>query len=158
SMAKRNKYSDEMKSFVQDLVDSQGFSVTKATQLMCEQFNIKYTETVGRKFRDFMNPDGGVLKIEESPVFKKARSKKHDSEKKRFIISSAQSGTPVHKKFLKNMEVYAKFIDAEILIVATRYKNPTSLSASKAIKANEFWDKSVQPYLTANYNELHKYL
>lgn len=72
-------------------------------------------------------------------------------KKKRYIISSAQTACPVNLGFLHNMEAYAKFIDAEIGIIATRYRNPTSIFKSEG----DIWATEVQPYLTANRQQLH---
>lgn len=72
----------------------------------------------------------------------------------RYIISSAQNASHVHLEFLKNIKEYAKFIDAEIGIIATRYKNPTSYFK----EGEDVWDEAVQPYLTANKQFLHKNL
>lgn len=74
------------------------------------------------------------------------------SKKKRYLISSAQTASPVNLKFLNNMEAYAKFIGAEIGIIATRYKNPTSYFKEEG----DVWDIKVHPYLTANTQFLHK--
>ncbi|MDA3855099.1 MAG: hypothetical protein PF569_02485 [Candidatus Woesearchaeota archaeon] len=71
---------------------------------------------------------------------------------KRYIISSAQTASPVNIKFLNNIKAYAEFIDAEIGIIATRYRNPTSLWNEEG----DVWDVAVHPYLTANRQFLHK--
>ena len=82
-----------------------------------------------------------------------AKKKEFDRSKNRFIISWAQSETDVFKPFLKNIESYAEYIDAEILIVAGRYKNPVSLRDSKSLSNDEkdnkemYWDKSITKYL-----------
>lgn len=164
-MSKNNKYTKEQIQFVQNLVEK-GENVTPATMKMCLEFNLNYSENTGRRFRKIMQNLGvtnNVPKIENTDVFKEAQQKEHDTTKKRFLISWAQAETPVHKKFLSNMEVYAKEIDAEILIIAGRYKNPNSLEASEAIKNKEkdkknSWDKLVLPYLDANRHNLHKHL
>lgn len=67
----------------------------------------------------------------------------------RFLITAAQNGTPVHKKFLRALEIAAKHLSAEILVVPTRYKNPTSRWTESQENA-EVWDDAVQPYL---YNQ-----
>lgn len=164
-MGKNKKYTEEQINFVKDLVEN-GEAVTRATIKMCLEFDINYNESTGRTFRKIMQKTGvtnNVSKVEDTDVFKEAQNKQHDTTKQRFLISWAQSETPVHKKFLKNMEVYAKEIDAQILICAGRYKNPTSLSSSAAIKDKEknvknTWDNLVLPYLDANRHNLHKYL
>jgi hypothetical protein len=80
----------------------------------------------------------------EPEQYIKAKAKQHSDEKKRFIISWAQNNTPVHKKLLRNMEAYAEFIDAEILVIAGRYKNPTSIWTNNN-KNEEHWKKEVEP-------------
>lgn len=72
-------------------------------------------------------------------------------EKKRYIISSAQTASPVNLSFLNNIEAYAKFIDAEIGIIATRYRNPTSIWKEEG----DVWDCKTHKYLTANRQLLH---
>lgn len=73
-------------------------------------------------------------------------------KKERYIISSAQNASHVNLQFLHNIQAYAEFIDAEIGIIATRYKNPTSMFKEGA----DVWNENVQPYLTANRQFLHK--
>lgn len=97
-------------------------------------------------------------KVEVEPEqYVKAKAKVHDGTKKRFIISWAQNNTPVHKPFMKNMEAYADFIDADIHIIAGRYKNPTSVWTTQQA-SDEFWYDEVTPYLDANRHSIHKYV
>jgi len=97
-------------------------------------------------------------KIEIEPEqYIKAKHKVHDGTKKRFIITWAQNNTPVHKGFLQNIESYAQFINADIHIIAGRYKNPTSIWSNKQ-ENDEFWAKEVLPYLDANRHDIHKYV
>jgi hypothetical protein len=93
--------------------------------------------------------------VEESEQWKLAQVKEHNKKKKRFLISSAQNETPIHKKMLANMESYAKFIGAEILIVPIRYKNPTSVFEDSE---HDNWSPEIEQYLCANRLDLHKYL
>ncbi len=55
------------------------------------------------------------------------------------------------------MEGYAKFIDADIHIIAGRYKNPTSIW-SNTQEEQEYWAKETIPYLDANRHDIHKYV
>lgn len=70
----------------------------------------------------------------------------------RYIISSAQAGSPVNENFLKNIKAYANHIGAEIGIIATRYKNPTSIFKEEG----DVWDSLVDEYLTASRQYLNK--
>jgi hypothetical protein len=90
----------------------------------------------------------------EIEVLRVAKKKKHDNKKKRFLITSAQSATPINKRFLENLEAYAKYIDAEILVIPFRYKNPTSMF-TKEQQDDEWWDPQIVKYLTLNRHDLN---
>ena len=91
----------------------------------------------------------------ESEQYKKAKKKKLDKTKKRFLITWAQNNTPIHEGFLNNMKTYAKHIDADIHVIAGRYKNPTSVFEDVE---EEFWAEEIEQYLDANRHDIHKYL
>ena len=91
----------------------------------------------------------------ESEQYELAKKKKADKTKTRFIITWAQNNTPVHSKFLDNIKTYANHIDADIHVIAGRYKNPTSVFTDKN---EDFWDDNVLPFLDANRHDIHKYL
>lgn len=153
-------YGEEQKNYVISLVKDQGISALQATRAMCEHFNLVCKETVERNYRSIISklkPD----KIEDEE-FKRAQSRQFDDSKQRFIVSWAQSETPIHEQFLKNIEAYAEFIEAEIHIICGKYKNPTSLEASKREekkdKNKNYWDAKLFPYLSANRQNIHKYL
>lgn len=140
-------------------------------QEACEGMNIPYSQNLYKNVSKWLrgkNVDGRGEKASsdvevESEQLKEARDKQYDKKKKRFLISWAQSGTEVHKGFLKNMEAYSDFIGADIHIICGRYKNPTSLEASKVLEEKEknkglVWHDSVVPYLDANRQKIHKHL
>lgn len=94
---------------------------------------------------------------EESPQYQIAQAREYNKKSKRFIISWAQNNTPVHEEFIKNLKAYADFINADIHIIAGRYKNPTSIWTNDQEK-EEFWNPLVVPYLDANRHDIHKYV
>jgi len=94
--------------------------------------------------------------ITESPQFIKAKKKKFDRKRKRFLITWAQNDTPVHDNFLSNLEAYAKHLEASIHVIAGRYKNPTSVANSDGNL--ESWSERIENYLDANRHEIHKYM
>ena len=97
-------------------------------------------------------------KVETEPEqYVKAKAKVYDGTKKRFIITWAQNNTPVHKGFLKNIEAYADYINADIHVIAGRYKNPTSIWSNEQ-ENEEFWAEEVVKYLDANRHDIHKYV
>lgn len=61
------------------------------------------------------------------------------------IVTTAQNNTRVHKGLLKNIESYAKFINAKIIVIPIRYKNPTSIHINRK---EEAWDNSILPYVS----------
>lgn len=95
--------------------------------------------------------------IIEPEQYEKAKTKVMDKKQKKFIITWAQNNTDVHKKFLTNIEAYAEYINADIHIIAGRYKNPTSVLND--VK-DETWDYEIvsKGYLDANRHNIHKYL
>lgn len=93
----------------------------------------------------------------EPEQYVQAKAKTFNKNKKRFMIGWAQNNTPVHKKLLQKMEMYAPIIGADIHIIAGRYKNPTSQWSAEQ-ENNEFWADEVLPYLDANRHDIHKYV
>lgn len=93
--------------------------------------------------------------IEESPQLLAAKAREFNPNKKRFIITWAQNDTPVHENFVSNIEAYAQFIDADVHVIAGRYKNPTSVFTDKNY---ETWDDRIGDYLDANRHDVHKYV
>lgn len=64
----------------------------------------------------------------------------------RFIITSAQNATPVNVEFWAVLCGLAERINAQILVIPLRYKNPTSSWSGSQANA-EFWAAEVRPYL-----------
>lgn len=91
----------------------------------------------------------------ESEQYEVAKQRKFDKTKTRFIITWAQNNTPLHTKFFNNLKAYSEYIDADIHVIAGRYKNPTSVFTDQD---HDFWVDDVVPYLDANRHNVHKYL
>ena len=105
----------------------------------------KYTGVGARTARRWAEKLGFTTPVEpNSPQFENAKKKKISKNKKRFIITWAQNNTPVHEVFLRNIEAYSKEIDAEVIIIAGRYKNPTSVFTDKNI---DTWHSRAIPNL-----------
>jgi transposase len=93
--------------------------------------------------------------LSESPQYIKAKERKFNRKKKKFIITWAQNDTPVHEPFVSNLEAYANHIDADIHVIAGRYKNPTSVFTDKDY---ESWAERIEPYLDAGRHIVHKHM
>ncbi len=116
----------------------------------------EYTGRSARTARKWAEKLGFTNPVEPaSPQYENAKKKKISKNKKRFIITWAQNNTPVHEVFLRNIEAYAIEIDAEIIILAGRYKNPTSVFSDKNV---DTWHSRTIPYLYANRHNIHKHL
>lgn len=157
---KKLKFKDLTEDDINYLKDSYvnrvnlGLSVEKLASRLGDEYNLS-ERTVRKWFSEKL-----FLKekeIIEPEQYLKAKNKTHSNEIKRFIITYAQNNTPVHSGFMKNIETYAKYINAEILVIAGRYKNPTSLW-TKEQEQDEFWAKEVEPYLDANRHDIHKFV
>lgn len=77
----------------------------------------------------------------KTPVFKRTLG-----GARRFLVTAAQNATPVHEKFMRSLEVAANKLNAEILVIPLRYKNPTS-NFPRSAANEEYWVKEVQPFL-----------
>lgn len=117
---------------------------------------MRYFEKSERTTRHWLVKLGFKEKTEIEPEqYEEAKKRTLNIEKKRFLVSWAQNNTPLHRKLFNHMKLYAEKIDADIHIIAGRYKNPTSVHTDQKF---DFWDQELSPYLDANRHNLHKYL
>jgi hypothetical protein len=73
-----------------------------------------------------------------------------------YVVTSAQNVTPVHDGFLRSMQQYRDFNDAEIVIIPLRYKNPTSLWGKE--RFNQSWSSELRPYLCDSRFDIGQHL
>ena len=64
----------------------------------------------------------------------------------RYIVTTAQNATPINVPFWNAVKQCAEYYAAEIIVIPSRYKNPTSVW-TKNIDSHEFWCPEVMPYL-----------
>jgi hypothetical protein len=86
--------------------------------------------------------DGSTQKRRKVAIFKRTLGK----GKTTFLVTAAQNATPIHKNFLKALEIYANKHSAEIVVIPLRYKNPTSRWTESQAN-DETWAPEVTPYL-----------
>jgi len=65
---------------------------------------------------------------------------------KRFIVTAAQNATPVHPGFMRSLLVACEHLNAELIVIPIRYKNPTSKWTDSQANA-EVWAPELAPYL-----------
>jgi hypothetical protein len=79
------------------------------------------------------------------------------ADTKRYIITTAQNGTPVDEDFWSCLQTAAKHLKAEILVIPVRYKNPTSVFSGSQ-QNEEWWTAPVRPFLWNQRLQLNKNL
>lgn len=152
-MSKYNKAPLEF--VIAQMEENSSLSITAATKLMCEEFDLEYADNVRSSISKLLSRRKLTEVEDTSELFAAAKKKKLDKKKDTFIISWAQNATPIHKNFVKNIKAYAKEIDAGIHIIAGRYSNPTSVFTDKD---KDWWSPEVTPFLDAARHNLHKNL
>ena len=148
---KFNELSEEDIEYISEIYYNKEISWDKRLNTLAQRF--KRSE---RTIQHWIAKLGwSTIHAEESPQFLSAKARKFNKTKKRFLITWAQNDTPVHEAFVSNMEAYAKDLDADIHVIAGRYKNPTSVFTDKKY---DTWSDRIVPYLDANRHDVHKYL
>lgn len=90
------------------------------------------------------------VKVEESEDFKIAKKRKINKSNNIIMVTWGQNNTAPHTKFFENLEAYANYHNAELLVIAGKYL----YSDTK----NIYWDSKLKPYLDANSHAIHKHL
>lgn len=75
----------------------------------------------------------------------------------RFIVTAAQNATPIHKAWWAVLRHMAGILEAEILVIPLRYKNPTSRWVGSQQNA-EWWAEEVRPFLWNTRLDLNRNL
>jgi len=116
----------------------------------------EYANVSRRTIQKWISKLGLTEKEEaESPELLKAKERRFNKNKRKFIVTWAQNNTPVHERFFNNLQEYANHLNADIHVIAGRYKNPTSVFTDRTY---DQWHDRVIPYLDAARHDLHKYL
>ena len=84
----------------------------------------------------------------------KEKHKEGGDDKKRYVITAAQNDTPVHEKFLASILRYCEEMDAELLVIPYRYRNPTSIWSQNS-KDADYWDSRIQSYIQDSHIKLN---
>jgi len=75
-----------------------------------------------------------------------------------YLVTSAQNNTPLDRAAWGALLEYREWLDAELVVVPSRYRNPTSPAESKAEDDEVWWPAEVQPYLVDNLVPIHEHL
>lgn len=128
-------------------------NITKAVMMLCDEIGCEYNDSLRRVFskileRNKVTDNRELILLEDTDIYQKAVNSKLKPSKY-YLISWAQAETKVHKQFWKNMQAYAEYIGAEIIIQPGRYGSPTSLKKNRK-KYELTWDSKIIDYLYAD--------
>ena len=94
----------------------------------------------------------GIEQLDETiPYSVTAGNKAKARQSKRFFVTSAQNATPVPEHLFRAVLAYCEAMDAQLIVIPYRYRNPNSVFADKDY---EWWDEQVVPYLCDQRFEL----
>ncbi|MBR8535402.1 hypothetical protein KDU71_07505 [Carboxylicivirga sediminis] len=130
---------------VSKIISNQSLLHQQKVDIISQKYQISKKEVQG-----WMSEMGVEVKNKQ---FAKAKHR-HLFKTNRYIVTSAQNDTTTNIEFLDNIKALAKHVKAEIIVIPTRYKNPTAVEA----KMHYDWDQRLDNYLYAQKIELHKNL
>lgn len=96
-----------------------------------------------------------ILSHEQKKAIKKA---------KKFIVTSAMNNAHIDENLWASIQTYAKYNDAEIVVIPVRYRNPTSPQESNQLFKLEksvyqaWWPEALQKYTTDELLRIHEHL
>lgn len=88
-----------------------------------------------------------------SPQLQKAQERFLNKNTKVVLVTTAQNKTAVNKDFLNNLITYRDYItndlgkDCEIVVIPSKYRNPTNNIEDEKAKSSEWWDDSVEDFM-----------
>lgn len=93
------------------------------------------------------------LKTDLPPQLQKAQDRNLNKNTKVLLVTTAQNKTSINKDFLSNLIVYKDYItdvlgkEAEIVIIPSRYRNPTNNIEDEKTKSSDWWEDEASDYL-----------
>ena len=111
---------------------------------------------------DYMNREGTTkqprIKPEDISFYLPPERWEEVRATDRFIITCAMNNVSLDGKVWESVLSYAEASDAVVLVVPSRYRNPTTPGESKKVDDNAWWPTEVVPYMTDEFVELHEHL
>lgn len=93
------------------------------------------------------------LQTDLPPQLQKAQDRVLNKNTKVLLVTTAQNKTAINKDFLNNLIAYKDYItnelgkETEIVIVPSRYRNPTNNIEDEKVKSLDWWVDEVNDYL-----------
>lgn len=97
--------------------------------------------------------DLSKLATDLSPQLQKALDRTLNKNTKVLLVTTAQNKTSINKDFLNNLIAYKDYItndlgkECEIVIIPSKYRNPTNNIEDEKTKGSDWWEYSLDEYL-----------
>lgn len=97
--------------------------------------------------------DLNKLSSDLPPQLQKAQEREFNKDTKVILVTTAQNKTSINKDFLSNLKTYQNYIESEmnkkteIVIIPSRYRNPTNNIEDEKTKSSDWWEDEVSDYL-----------
>lgn len=131
--------------------------IKEVAQEYCNQKGLEYSENVRLRVNNIIigsESRSGIVDLKDTDGYKNAENRTLKKGTKRFLVTYAQSHTPIDITALDGMEFYAKEIDAEIIVIPGIYNNPNT----KFEEYDTGWHPRVLRYMLSREDKLHNYL
>ena len=118
-------------------------------EILSKKFNV--AERTVRSW--WQKLDLNKLSSNLSLQLQKAQDRTLDKNTKVVLVTTAQNKTTVNKDFLNNLITYKEYItktlgkQTEIVIIPSRYRNPTNNIEDDKNKASDWWEDDVEDFL-----------
>ena len=126
-----------------------------------EMLHIEKMEILSKKFNVaertirswWQKLDLSKLATNLSPQLQKAQYRTLNKNTKVILVTTAQNKTAVNKDFLNNLTSYKDYItnqlgkDCEIVVIPSKYRNPTNNIEDEKNKASDWWESELDDYL-----------
>lgn len=156
-MKKRHKYDREL---IEDLCKRQpvdNFNLTDVAKKYCKKKGIDFSVYIARQIQQIVansNLSVSNIKPTKSVAYTAAVKRKFQSKKSNYIITWAQAHTPIDDSLWENIQQYAAFTQAEIIVMPGTYLNNNSAFTKRV----EVWDSKLVDYLYATEANIHNHL
>jgi hypothetical protein len=156
-MKKRHKYDKEL---IEELCKKQpvdAFNLTDVAKKYCKKKGIDFSVYIARVIQQIVansNLSISNVKPVKSVAYTAAVKRKFQSNKSNFIVTWAQAHTPIDENLWENIQQYAAFTNAEIIVMPGTYLNNNSVFTKRI----EVWDSKLVDYLYATEANIHNHL
>jgi hypothetical protein len=134
------------------------FNCTNVAKKYAKKKELEYSVSIARSIQSIVEKHGlhtERIKPKKHAQFTNACNREFNQTKKNTIVTWAQALTPIHDELWKNILAYAKYHDAEVIVIPGTYLNNNSPYMWKRTYA---WDDRLTDYLYATEASVHNHL